>query len=266
MLVATVSCNKHESTDAENLYSEAETLLASNKPESTIALIDSISKKYPGEIELQRKAMHLRTLADSVVIDKEEILIDSALHADSIVFTTLQNEFIYVKNKEMVEGYYIDKSLSSNSLFERTGIEPRVDENGNMFIVSCLFGKNYNHTYLSALCNKGTSQTKKVEYDDNLNYHYTSERGKCEMVTFLAETCTDFTEFIKDNSEEKITIEFCGDKKHSTTLNPTIAKAIKRTCLFSKAMISGKNATAKKIYIAKKREIIRLQISRTKLE
>ena len=56
---------------------------------------------------------------------------------------------------------------------------------------------------------------------------------------------------------------FKGNRSHSITLLPSLVNAIADTYEFSNAMRSGKNATAKKIYMAKKRELNRQQIAKT---
>ena len=261
------SCGrKDENPDAVMLYDSAKACFEAKNPEQAIKTIDSLAKAFPKEISVQRRAMHLRTLADSMIIDREFIQLDSTLIADSITFVKLKPQFAFVKTADMVEGYYIDKSLQGNPLYERTGIEPRVDESGNIFIASCLFGPAVKHTSLVASCSAGEVSTGEVPYDEALNYRYQAERGNCEMVTFNYDKCAEFCKFIAENYDSNITIRFVGSKTHSMKLSSNLEKTISDTYYFSSAMSSGKNATAKKIFMGKKREVNNRQINQTRTE
>ncbi len=261
------SCGgKEENPEAVMLYNSAKANFEANNPNQAINTIDSLAKAFPKEISVQRRAMHLRTLADSLIIDREFLQLDSTLIADSITFVNLKPQFAFVKTADMVEGYYIDKSLQGTPLYERTGIEPRVDESGNIFIASCLFGPVVKHTSLTASCAAGEVATGEVPYDEALNYRYQAERGNCEMVTFNFDKCSDFSKFIAENCDSEITIRFVGAKTHNMKLSSKLAKTIADTYYFSSAMSSGKNATAKKMFMAKKRELNNKQINQTRTE
>ena len=69
--------------------------------------------------------------------------------------------------------------------------------------------------------------------------------------------------FIAENRDNSVKLTFKGNRNHSITLSPTLVKAIADSYDFSMAMRSGKNATAKKIYMAKKRELNRQQMAKT---
>ena len=262
--LAMVSCGgNNENPEAVALYESAKASFEAHNPQQAISIIDSLAASFPKEITVQRRAMHLRTLADSAIIDLECAQLDSTLVADSITFVNLKPKFAFVKTADMVEGYYVISSLKGNPLYERTGIEPRVDETGNIFIASCLFGVPCKHTALSASANGTEVSTGDVPYDEALNYRYQAERGSCEMVTFEYDKCADMCKFISDNRQSAIRLTFKGNRSHSITLLPALVNAIADTYEFSNAMRSGKNATAKKIYMAKKRELNRQQIAKT---
>lgn len=260
-----VACGgSDENPDAVALYDSAKTSFEANNPQQAISIIDSLQSLYPKEISLQRKAMYLRTLADSVMLDIETVKLDSTIIADSIAYINLKPKFDFVKEPDMVEGYYRLKSLKGSPLYERTGIEPRVDESGNMVITTCLFGVPAKHTAISVSCSAGEASTEAVPYDEALNYRYQAEGGSCEMVTFNYDKCTDFCKFIADNRDQTFKLTFKGNRNHTISLSKQIVNAIADTYDYSMAITSGKNATAQKLFVAKKRELNRQQIEKTK--
>lgn len=267
MLCAATSCSGSSSEEGKALemLSEAQQCATSN-PTKAIAIIDSLNNAFPKQTSVRRKAMHIRTIADSVLIEQEFLQADSTIKADSIAFLQLKPKFAFVKTKDMVEGYYISKALQGKPLFERTGIEPRVDELGNMFIATCVYGKPIQHTRLIARAGGESVSTDEVPHDGATNYRYEASGGSCEMATFHFEKCADFCKFVADNNGSKIGIDFVGKGKTSITLTAEVANAFLETHKFSQAMVSGKNAVAKIMYLNKKRDINRRQMAQTKLE
>ncbi|MGM9804803.1 MAG: hypothetical protein ACI308_11590, partial [Muribaculaceae bacterium] len=112
----------------------------------------------------------------------------------------------------------------------------------------------------------GSAATLEVPYDGSTNYRYAAEGGYCEMITFHADKCDEFCKYIANNHNEQITVEFVGKGSTSIALPATLSKAIADTYHFAKAMQSGKLAAAKKIMLAKKRDINRRQMEKTKQE
>lgn len=268
MLAAITACNNTSSevSQANEMLSEAQKCIAANAPEKAIALIDSINKAFPKEAEIRRKAMHLHTIADSITIAKEIATTDSTIKADSAVFENLKPLFAYVKSKDMVEGYYVASSIGKNSLYEKTGIEPRIDENGDAYVVSCHFGRPIAHTSLTARTAGTSVKTASVPFDAATNYRYGSGNATCEMVTFHSDKCADFMKFIAENADDAIQIEFSGKGKTTIRLSRDLAKAFQATYQYAKAMQSGKNAYSKRIYLNKKREINKKQMEKTAIE
>ena len=267
LLLAAASCSggQGDESKAQAMLAEAQQCLSTN-PQRAIALIDSLNKTFVKLTDVRRRAMHVRTLADSVLIDGEFAQADSTIKADSLRFVELKPLFAFVKTKDMVEGYYVAKSLQGKPLFERTGIEPRVDELGNMFIATCVFGSGVQHTRLVARSGGNSSESADVPHDGATNYHYTAANGSCEMATFHYDKCADLCRFVAENRTNKVSIDFVGKGKTSIVLGADLLKAFADTYEFSQAMISGKNAVAKMMYLNKKRDINRRQMAQTKLD
>ena len=174
MSVTSCGNSKTESqVNAENILSEAQSLYDSGKYMEAIGTIDSLMKKHPGIIDVQRQAMHLKTL----VVEKQTILDsianDSAIVANKQIVDSLANNFKYVKTADMVEGYYVSKNVSGDNLTKRTNIEARINEMGEIYLVSSLYGKSIKHTKLRAVAGDSTVETEAVPYDNARNYRQT---------------------------------------------------------------------------------------------
>lgn len=259
LAITACSGGNSENTDATNMLEQAQQLVNAGYADKAIATLDSLQKAFPKEIATQRKAMHLRTIADSINIVHETATTDSAIRADSIIVTQLQSNFAYVKTKDMVEGYYVKRSLQATPLFNRTSIEPRVDEAGNIMLVSNLCGKRIKHTSLSASAAGQTVNTQPVPYDGGSNYRHDGDGTYWEMVTFHADKCEELCAFIASHSSNAIKLRYVGNSSHTITLSPQLTQAIAETYRYASALKNGKNATAKKIFLAKKRELNRKQ-------
>ena len=99
-----VSCGNSKSEEqlkAEALLSDAQSMFDSNQYDKSIALIDSLSKTYPGLIEVQRNAMHLKTLATEKKTILDSISNDSVIIANKQLVDSLSKGFKYVKTQDM---------------------------------------------------------------------------------------------------------------------------------------------------------------------
>ena len=115
-----------DSEKAEQIMSEIKSMYAGKDYDNAMLMIDSLMKTYPGLIDVQRKAMHIqtmitekRTLADSIA--NEKVLEQSMAAADSI-----KHNLKFVKSADMVEGYFVDKTMPDDGIPSVTGIVARV--------------------------------------------------------------------------------------------------------------------------------------------
>lgn len=261
-----VSCGNSKSEEqlkAEALLSDAQSMFDSNQYDKSIALIDSLSKTYPGLIEVQRNAMHLKTLATEKKTILDSISNDSVIITNKQLVDSLSKGFKYVKTQDMVEGYYVKSSVSSGNLTKRTDVEARIDELGNIYLVSSLYGKGVKHTRLKVLCNGGEVATTNVAYDNAKNYRFKDGATPVEMVTFDKEACDSLCRFILENRGKNITLEFCGNRIYKMQLPANTKNTIADTYLYASRKAELKKAEDLKLYYAKKLQITRRQSRQT---
>lgn len=264
MSVTSCGNSKTESqVNAENILSEAQILYDSGKYMEAIGTIDSLMKKHPGIIDVQRQAMHLKTL----VVEKQTILDsianDSAIVANKQIVDSLANNFKYVKTADMVEGYYVSKNVSGDNLTKRTNIEARINEMGEIYLVSSLYGKSIKHTKLRAVAGDSTVETEAVPYDNARNYRFKDGGTPVEMVTFRKADCDTLCQFIADNVAKDIKVEFIGGKKYSLPLPSKTKNLIAETYIFATHKAQLKKAEDLKLYYMRKLQITRKQSRQT---
>ncbi len=258
------SCGNGQKEEASALYKNAEALYNAQMYDSTLSVLDTLYKRYPAETDVIRQGIHLMALA------QEQISIAGIAHADSVIAANapivkeIEKDFIVVKNPDLVENYRIYKTLKNTPLINRTGLEPRVDDNGNIYLVSLLQGRAVNHTMLRVIAPDGSSaETASVPYDDAQNYRFKNDGITNEMVTFHADQCNEFCKFIADNTDKHLKLEFVGKTSYRIHMQATLKNAIARSYTYSVAIQAGLKAESEKLYYNKRLEVAKKQIEQT---
>ena len=224
--------------------------------DNAMLMIDSLMKTYPGLIDVQRKAMHIqtmitekRTLADSIA--NEKVLEQSMAAADSI-----KHNLKFVNSADMVEGYFVDKTMPDDGIPSVTGIVARVAEHGDISLLSSLRGHRIRHTRICATGNVPPSNSRNYRYNDN--------GQNVELVTFNAQECGDFLSFIAQNTALPITIKFVnGSKSYKQVLSQKEKSAIKNVVNYATAITAAHDAANMRLKFARKLQLARKQIKQT---
>mgnify|MGYP001777924007 CR=1 FL=1 len=265
LLLAAISCSNDNSEKAQAVLNTAQSLYNNRQYDSTMSVLDSLYKKYPAETNIVRQGMYLMALAQEQSTMIRLAQADSVIKANMPIVEEIGKDFTVIKNPDLVENYRVYKTIAKNALINRTGIEPRVDDNGLLYIVSLLNGRAVKHTKLRVTSSDGASaETASVPYDKSQNYRFTVEGISNEMVTFHADQCSDFCQFIVDNASKQLKLEFVGSSTYAITLNKTLKEAIAKSYNYSNAIQEGLKAERTKLYLNKRLEIARKQIEQTK--
>lgn len=209
MSVTLTSCGESESTrNAKKLLTDAQTAISDGRYESALTLLDSISSAYPEEVDVRRDAMALRPSAT------EGATISSLSRADSIT-ATLQTRYdslarlmVKVDNLELVEGYWVAAQGRSKEPLSSDGIEGRVTENGEFYMISSLNPSSLRHHSFTITDKNGQSAaTSVVAYDGELNYRINGG----EVVTYMTEACKEIGPFALSHRDEALTVTFNGE-------------------------------------------------------
>ncbi|MBS7410114.1 MAG: hypothetical protein KIG59_04040 [Muribaculaceae bacterium] len=264
--IAIPACSNGKSEEqikAEELYGLAQSKYDSSNYEEAILYIDSLVKTYPGVIDVQRNAMHLKTLIVEKKTIADSIANDSIILANKAVVDSLAKQFQFVKTKDMVEGYSVLNSIGADRLVKATGIEPRINEAGDIYLLSSLYGNAVGHTSLRVSGTSGQVETGVVPQDNANNYRFRDGSTQVEMVTFSKEKCDTFCQFIAANRNDKLTVSFCGRKSTQVVLTDRTKSEIATTYDYATKKSELKHAEDMRLYYSKKLQITRRQIRAT---
>lgn len=263
-----ISCGNSGKTsdEAEAMLNEAQQMSDEGRYDSAVVMLDSLCKTRPTETDAVKQAMHLKaqTLEKSFVAQMAQV--DSIIAANAPIVEKIAPIFKAVKTPEMVEGYRVVASIAGKELINRTDIEPRIDDGGNLYIVSLLHGVAAEHDHLRVSCGAGSAETKAVPYDKSRNYRFSDDGVTNEMVTFRYDECADFCQFIADNADAKLSLTFVGKKQHTVPLSNALKRAIVESYRYSTAIRTGMRAEHDKLLLTKKIEIARRQIEQTAID
>lgn len=256
-----------EQTAAQSLLDQAQQLSQQGQYDDATALLDSLCKAYPKQLDLVREAMHAKAVVLEKVFTAQLAQADSIIAEKMPIAEELGAKFKYVKTEDMVEGYKILASLERNPLVNRTGIEPRIDDGGNLYLFSLLHGVAAKHEKLGVSLKSDKTQraeTATVPYDDLRNYRFNDINDVSnETVTFYYDECADFCQFITDNASSNLNLTFSGKRDYTIALDKATKQAIADSYRYSTAIRDGLAAEKQKLLLQKKIEVAQSQIART---
>ena len=262
--LAGCSSKSAERIAAEQLVAEADSALNAKNFTQAISLLDTLKAKYPGEIEIQRQGMHLRPQAieGQTLLDIQTT--DSLRAYYGYVADSLRQYFTLVHNPELGEDYdyYVIKEYKNSNLFNRTGIEARVEPSGELRVISSLVGHPaVKHTMigLAPKSGPGIVNTKEVAYDGERNYR----SGNTEMITFIGVECDTLGHYPANDAPANVTLAFKGAKVYSTPLSKNDRKSLELSYKLSQATAQHRKLSLKLDYLNKQLMIARDQTART---
>lgn len=260
------SCNSKKADDseaAEHLMSEIKSLYSSKDYDKALLAIDSLMKTYPGQTDIQRQALHVQTqitekkaLADSIA--NEQVYASCAAAADSI-----KQSLKFVNSKEMVEGYYVDKSAPSDGMPTTTRIIPRVSADGEISVLSSLRGHSIRHTKLVIATDSATVETVAVPLSNSRNYRYKDNGKPVELVTFNQQECDSLCKYIASASAP-VSVTLVGQSgKQKIALTVADKTSFSNIVAYSEALTKMQEASMNRLKFAKRLNLARKQIKQT---
>lgn len=259
-VVAMVSCGQSENPDARELYNQADQAFQAGDYASATILLDSLQKGYPSEIGIQREAMSLRPKVIEKVAMLEIASIDSMANADKQFMEQLKPKLKWIKTPGMIEGYWIDDKAYKPDFMNSTGIEARVSEIGQFYVVSSS-NPSVGHTSITLVIGDYSATTPEVAYDGESNYRI----GCGEVITFSPEQSDTIgalaAKFQPQTLPRNIKITFNGSKaKKSVNLTTAQTQGIANAYRYSSSIIRARDNEVKRQRLMKTIEIAQRQM------
>lgn len=258
-----VSCGKKENPQAREMLNTATAAFEAGDYSSSLAILDSIQKTYFTEIGIQKECLALRPKVIEQETMKRISTCDSLNVLDLATLETLKPEMKFVKEPRMIEGYSVYKGAYNPSFLNTTGIEARVSEIGQFYIVSSAV-PSIKHTSISLTAGGNTARTAEVPYDGESNYRI----GGAEMITFTPEqsdTIGALAAQATNNGANPVamSITLNAPKSKTVKLTPAQAKGIAIAYAYSQAVVNGRERGIERQKLERTLEIARNQIART---
>lgn len=256
---------KQENPQARELLDNANAAFEQQDYALATTLLDSLQKTFPSELGIQRESMALRpkVIEQTAVLQLQQL--DSLDAADTSTLTALKPALKWVKTPGMIEGYWIDAKAYNPNFMNTTGIEARVNEIGQFYIVSSVNpAGNLKHTSVTLKIGSESVTTQTVPYDGESNYRL----GGGEVITFSPEQSDTigFTamQAMNANPSATGTLIFNGAKNtKSIRLNAAQTAAIANAYRYSSAVIRARDNQVQRQKLNRTIEIARQQAAKT---
>ncbi len=257
------SCN-NDKKEAQQLLDQAKTFCESSDFGSAKLTLDSLKKRYPKEVEIQKENLQLMRFVDLKEQERNILYCDSMLVVRQLQADSLKPLFIFEKDKEYDEiGKYIDKQQSIERNVQRSYIRSGVNERGEMYLASVYYGSGpIHHTQLKVSKSNGEyTETASIPQDGGLNYTFTDLGMTTEVVTYQNGKDSSVISFIYNNKDLPLKAEYIGKKNYSFTIAPGDKKSLAKT--FELALVLYDLERLKK---EKEKSLQRIEYLQSKLE
>jgi hypothetical protein len=259
LLIFSASCSGGKTADsnAQQLFDDASAAFEATDYTRATALLDSLQKNYPAEVELQRQGMALRPK----VIEKATLLKistnDSLSTLAQLSAQQSKGKLKWIKTPRMVEGYWVASQGYNADFMNTTGIQGRVSEIGEFYIVSSA-KPSVNHTSIALSNGSETVATETVPYDGESNYRINGG----EIITFSPQQSDTIGQFAAANAGRPLTLSFRGKASKSVKLTAQQVAALADAYTYAHAVTSGRDLATERQRLEATLQVARNQIAK----
>lgn len=238
------SCSGNVNDDAakaEIMYERAQSALNGGNPRHCIELLDSLDSNYSAQSDVMKRSIALRPKALLGLTEEEIVVTDSVINTNKLLLDSLKPLMVHIEIPG-TEGYVIKQTAYDPDLMNKTGISPRVSENGEFYIVSSVNpAAGLQHWSVSAVVGDMIATTDTVIYDGALNFRMNNS----EVITFTPAGSNEFGKLIAENIGLPVRVLFNSQNGHSIsiTLNASQVDGIATAYNYASAINDMRNAT-----------------------
>lgn len=247
---------------AQSLLEKATSALKNGDTGTAQALVDSLNKSYPEQIEARREAMNLQLLINEQAIAEEIIEVEDAITQAEDDYTSIVEKMQKVVDPELNDYYWIAKEGTTPKFIETTGIQARVLDNGDFCLVSeVIEAGNLHHNSVTLTLDGESVTSGSVPYDGELNYRLNGS----ETVTYGSEKAKEIGQFAADHPDHAMTLTFNGEngKTKQMKLTAKQVQAIADTYNMSVIQKNAQSLYAKRQLLQRKKALAEDQKNRS---
>lgn len=230
-LIALTACNNDAEKAADRLaaaramYEQNEFFAAKNE-------IDSVRILYPKEVKALKEALLLMREVELKEAERNIAFCDSLLPLKQEEAEALKKGFVLEKDSVYEEiGNYIWKQQTIERNIQRSYIRSGVNEKGEMYLASVYYGgRPIDHTGIRLSTKDDVfAETASIPYDGGVNYRFKDLGNITEVVTYKGEKGMDAIKLIYAHPQERIKVEYTGDKPYVIYMADADKKAVVAT-------------------------------------
>ncbi len=239
-----VSCKgaaDNKETEARIAFDKAQFALDNGDARECVALLDSLDRKFSDDTDIMKESMKLRPRALLLITAEDMSAADSVINTNKALLDSLKPLMAHVAVPG-TEGYLIKASAYSTDFMNRTGVSPRVSENGEFYLVTSVNPSGgLQHWSLSAAVGDMIATTDTVPYDGTLNFR----TNNSEVITFTPAASKGIGELVSSHPGLPVKMLFNGQngRSHSISLNADQIDGIATAYRYASAVNDMRDAT-----------------------
>ncbi len=227
--VGLASCDseaRREKEAAGELVRQATDNFENGDYESTLALIDSLDKAYPGQVEARRSAIPLRAKAMKEYSEKCLLQTDSLVTVLQAAIGEFTDVMHHVEGDDDLDGYYVVKAGYNPDLYTSAGVQARVsDLDYSFYIVASAGDKKVGVTQIVISSPDGERASVALP-EDSPRAGDTGAFGS-DIASFRQEEVADLAAWAADNASSINRLVIKGSiGQTETKLTPAQASAL----------------------------------------
>lgn len=186
--------------------------------------IDSIKILYPKAFEARKASQELLMEVETKMQQASLLRNDSILQEKKKEFEVIRDKYTLEKDAEYQQvGNYLWPTQTIEKNMHRSFLRFQVNEQGLMSMTSIYCGVgNIHHTAVKVTAPDGSFAETPLSKD---SYETTDQGEKIEKADYKLGEDGKVIEFIAQNRDKNIRVEYLGDKKYITTMSPTDKQA-----------------------------------------
>lgn len=262
--VAMTSCKggaDNKGAEAKIAFDKAQNALNSGDARECISLLDSLDSRFADDTDIMKQSMQLRPKALMQITVEDIAAADSTVTANKLLLDSLKPLMTHV-NVPGTEGYMLKSSMVDPTFMNKTGLSPRVSENGEFYLVSSVNpAGGLKHWSVSAVVGDMIATTDTVPYDGTLNFR----TGNSEVITFTPAGSRGIGELVAAHEGHPVKILFNGQsgRTSSISLNAAQIDGIATAYRYARAVNEMRDATINRERLNARADKLREQIDAT---
>ena len=225
------ACNNN-TKHAQEILNQAKNYYEIYEYASAKLMLDSLKKTYPQEAAIQKERLQLMRQVELKEQERNLDYCTGMLVVCEAKADSLKKNFLFEKDTIYDEiGKYFVKQQKIESNLQKSYIRCNINEQGEMFLESVYYGnKPINHTGIKVSTPTGEyTETQNIPRDGGLNYSFTDLGATTEIVTYKKDQAGGVVQFICDNHNEKLKVEYSGGKAYMIRIASADKNAVVET-------------------------------------